>query len=163
MSTNNYMNSPMIFKSFHSSISIYFFFQSPFHSLSAKSSQNIVLLSSVKKGILGLSFLFNVYFHFFSSYTHWISIYYLCVKLLSTSFLIISTWTMFSPQKSLPLNGVMMALRIFRAFTISMHLYSSLLPLIVLGPKSKKRVYIWAFKINLILIWYSLPQFDTII
>lgn len=74
-------------------------------------------------GILDLNFVFNLYFNFHSSYMHWMSVYYHCFKFLSTSFLITSAWSTFCSEKLLPLNVVILSLKIFRAFPISILLY----------------------------------------
>lgn len=74
-------------------------------------------------GILDLNFVFNLYFNFYSSYMHCMSVYYHCFKFLSPSFLITSAWSTFCSQKLLPLNVVILSLKIFRAFPISILLY----------------------------------------
>lgn len=77
----------------------------------------------IPPGILDLNFVFNLYFNFYSSYMHCMSVYYHCFKFLSTSFLITSAWSTFCSQKLLPLNVVILSLKIFRAFPISILLY----------------------------------------
>lgn len=74
-------------------------------------------------GILDLNSLFNLYFYFYSSYMHWMSVYYHYAKFLSTSSLITSAWTTFCPQKLLPLHFIILSLKIFTAFPISILLY----------------------------------------
>lgn len=82
-----------------------------------------VIMQKNKNGSSDLSFFFKLYFNSYSSYTHWMTVYYHCVKGLWTSFPITSAWTTFCPQKSLPLTDVILSLKNFRAFPISILLY----------------------------------------